>query len=447
MGERILSTNPVLEAFGNSRTARNNNSSRFGKYIKLYFDQMDGKVIGAEIKNYLLEKSRVVGCTEVERNYHAFFFIMRGCPDELAVQLGFQDKGRPRRDFPDFKYMMVCNDLSKEDDIKEYNILIEAFRNLGFSQDEITAIHRITAACLHIGQLDIDVSTYDDGKAQRPCSIKNKDVLKLVADLLGIANPQDLEDEMVYKSLMPGVTQRTPDKPDNVLSTQNSLAKQLFDNMFNWLVAKMNIEILPDDLKSGSEAKAEMFLQSTKTVGLLDIFGFENFVLNQFEQLCINFVNEKLHNLYISSVFGAEKKEMEREGLEIDLVLPAMKVLDVLKLLDNFGTQPLGIFQLVADKSGGTNLGGADIHKQTKQLYDGLMKSHEKQSASIFKRVGKNLSTKFLISHSAKDVTYDSKNFIERNSDSMSESLNKLLLEKCDSTVKQIYSQKAGREI
>lgn len=87
MGERILSTNPVLEAFGNSKTARNNNSSRFGKYIKLYFDQNDGKVCGAEIKNYLLEKSRVVGCTDVERNYHAFFFMIRGMTNALAERL------------------------------------------------------------------------------------------------------------------------------------------------------------------------------------------------------------------------------------------------------------------------------------------------------------------------------------------------------------------------
>lgn len=89
IGERILSTNPVLEAFGNSRTARNNNSSRFGKYIKLYFDVKDGKVLGAEIKNYLLEKSRVIGCTEKERNYHIYFFMMRGIDDAIAKKLGF----------------------------------------------------------------------------------------------------------------------------------------------------------------------------------------------------------------------------------------------------------------------------------------------------------------------------------------------------------------------
>jgi myosin protein heavy chain len=89
METRILSTNPVLEAFGNSRTARNNNSSRFGKYIKLFFDQEDGKVLGAEIKNYLLEKSRVTGCTDVERNFHVFFFFLRGVSDEYAKKLGF----------------------------------------------------------------------------------------------------------------------------------------------------------------------------------------------------------------------------------------------------------------------------------------------------------------------------------------------------------------------
>lgn len=133
-----------------------------------------------------------------------------------------------------------------------------------------------------------------------------------MADLLGIQNADDLETELVHKGAMDGVKGRTPDKPQNVASTKDSLAKAIFDNLFNWLVAKMNIEILPAEKKSGNLSTLEQFDQSTKTVGLLDIFGFENFELNQFEQLCINFVNEKLHNLYISSVFGAEKKEMER---------------------------------------------------------------------------------------------------------------------------------------
>ena len=166
----------------------------------------------------------------------------------------------------------------------------------------------------------------------------------------------------------------------------------------------------------------------------MDIFGFENFELNQFEQLCINFVNEKLHNLYISSVFGAEKKEMEREGIEVELILPALKVLDILKLMDNSNSKlaALGLFQLVADKSGGNTMGSDDMSKRVKELYGIILKNHEPNKA-VFTKLRN--STKFTISHSAKDVIYDSKNFIERNADSMSGSLSKLLLEKSNPTV------------
>lgn len=111
IGDRILSTNPVLEAFGNSKTARNNNSSRFGKYVKLYFDVAEGKVQGAEIKNYLLEKSRVVGAAEKERNYHIFFFMLRGADEQMAKHLGFLKPNGQRKEYPDFKYLLPCNDL------------------------------------------------------------------------------------------------------------------------------------------------------------------------------------------------------------------------------------------------------------------------------------------------------------------------------------------------
>ena len=127
MGERILSTNPVLEAFGNAKTARNDNSSRFGKYVKLYFDQSDGKVLGAEIKNYLLEKSRVVGCTSVERNYHIFFFMLRGMSNEMAKKLGMTKPNGDKMDYKDFKFLAECTDKKPEGDVEEYNILMKAF--------------------------------------------------------------------------------------------------------------------------------------------------------------------------------------------------------------------------------------------------------------------------------------------------------------------------------
>lgn len=151
IGERILQTNPVLEAFGNSRTARNNNSSRFGKYTKMFFDISEGKVMGAEIKNYLLEKSRVTGSTAVERNYHIYFFMIRGCTEERAKKYDLVKPDGSRKSFPDFKYLELCNDLPTEKDIADYEELMEAFQTLGFSEKEQEAIHGVTAASLHIG--------------------------------------------------------------------------------------------------------------------------------------------------------------------------------------------------------------------------------------------------------------------------------------------------------
>lgn len=218
--------------------------------------------------------------------------------------------------------------------------------------------------------------------------------------------------------------------------------------MFDWLVAKMNLKILPDDLKRADKTEFTIndFKQRTKTIGLLDIFGFENFELNQFEQLCINFVNEKLHNLYISSVFGAEKKEMEREQLEVKLVLPPMKVRDVLKMMSNKDLKagPLGIFQNVDDKSGG-GMGSDDMNKRISELYGVILKNH--QQNKIFTASKNRDKAEFKISHSAKDVTYSAKNFLDRNADAISASLAAVVSDKANETCSNIYKKLTGFEV
>lgn len=226
---------------------------------------------------------------------------------------------------------------------------MKSFTNLGFTQDEVKAIHRVTAACLFIGELDIK-DTYDDRK-ELPCTIANMDVMKHLCKLLGVTNIDWLVTEIMSKQAMPDqvdkTKDRTPQRFKSVIESVQAVAKRLYDNMFNWLVGKLNVEILPEAKKSGDQSQEMQFDSTTKTIGLLDIFGFENFQDNDFEQLCINYVNEKLHNLYISSIFGEEKKEMTREGL-IDVVLnpPPLKVLDVLRLLDNstLALGPQGMF-------------------------------------------------------------------------------------------------------
>ena len=144
-----------------------------------------------------------------------------------------------------------------EKDKREYDDLIKAFKTLGFSEEEQKAIHSITAASLHIGELVLDNSTYVETKT--PVSIKNKDKLKQVADLLGIKNPSRLEEEIVNKEAIKGISTRTPLRPDDVEDSVKTLAKALYNNMFDWLVKKMNIEILPDDIKSGDEGDIQKF--------------------------------------------------------------------------------------------------------------------------------------------------------------------------------------------
>jgi myosin heavy subunit len=191
----------------------------------------------------------------------------------------------------------------------------------------------VTAACLHLGELIFDDSTYDENG--KPCTIKNMDRMNLIARLLGFEkNPQDLVTEIVNKAGTPGQTLRAPYKKNECYDARDSLTKCLFDNMFNWLVDRMNVTILPDNEED------ESFRRDTKTIGLLDIFGFENFEPfseNNFEQMCINYVNEKLHKLYISAIFDAEKFELKMEGLEekvASLKYPDLTSLDVIRLLD-----------------------------------------------------------------------------------------------------------------
>lgn len=256
-----------------------------------------------------------------------------------------------------------------EKDKKEYADLEKAYQTLGFKPEEQQAIRNVTAASLHIGELELDVSTYVETKT--PVSIKNKDKLKQIADLLGMKNPAKLEEEIVNKEAIKGINVRTPLKPDDVQDSVKTLAKALYNNMFDWLVKKMNIEILPDDIKSGDENDIKKFDSKTKTIGLLDIFGFECFEENRFEQICINFVNEKLHNLYISSVFGSEKDEMKRENLDIKLKLPDMKVRSVLLLMNNASKtpqNPLGIFEITDEKSK-TNVGNKSAKQRIEDLY------------------------------------------------------------------------------
>ena len=243
--KKILDTNPVLEGFGNSKTVKNNNSSRFGKYVILYFHLTTGEIMGARVKNYLLEKSRVVGPTPEERNYHVFYFLLRGAPIELLHSLSLTNQITGQRlDREDFAYLKCGTDLPFKDD-KKYIELAEQFVSLGFTEAEQQAIWRMTACCLHIGEITFNDSDFDENGT--PCSIVNIDRMQTLAKLLGIQNSHEFIAEIVNKPSSPGATKRAPLDLKACYEARDSLAKAMFDNLFSWLVERMNLTLIPEN--------------------------------------------------------------------------------------------------------------------------------------------------------------------------------------------------------
>jgi len=193
IGKKILACNPVLEGFGNAKTVRNDNSSRFGKYVLMYFAINTDKVYGARTKNYLLEKSRVVMVAPNERGYHIFYFLLGGCDLVTLKELGLTKPDGKAYLWSDFKYLEKGGVRPGEDAGKEFREVLETMQKMNFSPEEIKGIWRCVAAILHMGQIEFDPASYDDPKSpSAPGRIKNEDIVRLVAELLGYANADEL---------------------------------------------------------------------------------------------------------------------------------------------------------------------------------------------------------------------------------------------------------------
>ena len=327
---QILQANPILEAFGNAQTLRNNNSSRFGKFIRIEFTK-SGQIAGAFIDWYLLEKSRVVRQTRNERNYHIFYQLLRGASRQMREMFLLGDGGTEAWD-----YTKDSNNLiTGVNDFEEFKVLMEAFRVMGFTQDEQIAILRIVAAVLHIGNLDVvperrgseDARLPDLAQAERICHVLG---IPVDAFAKGLLKPRvKAGREWVNQS-------RTAEQVKHSL---DSLAKSLYERGFGRLVEMVNSKL---DTKGEGEG----------FIGVLDIAGFEIFEacqpyiiqcsglmetlqLNSFEQLCINYTNEKLQQFFNHHMFVLEQEEYARERIEwkfIDFGHDLQPTIDLIEL-------------------------------------------------------------------------------------------------------------------
>lgn len=417
--DQILNCNPILESFGNSKTVRNDNSSRFGKYFLMYVDKKDKHIKGAEIRNYLLEKSRVITQALTERNYHVFYGILRFMPPENLKKYEFCNDGDKVK-MEGYNYLLKskCFIWETIDDMEFYNDTTRSFKELGFAQEEQEAIYKTLSCVLNLGNVEVDAAPFNAGTGS--CVFKDSVYLDKVCRLLALKKEELIAACCVKTMVVAGETSKKNISGNQAESIKDALAKDLFNNVFNWIVKKLNLALLP-------KVQGDFI-----TIGLLDIFGFEDFDINSLEQFCINYTNEKLQNIYISYVFKAEKDIFMEEGLAS--FLDMIKFVDNQPIIDLLDKKPVGIYILL------NSVGkmAQDDGKDDAKLMDQIRKAHDKSEYMFFDKMKTHL---FGIKHTAKKVFYHSPAFIEKNKDELPPDLLKVL-DTGDRVIMRIFKNK-----
>ncbi|CAK4616242.1 hypothetical protein LEN26_003667 [Aphanomyces euteiches] len=381
----LIRANPVLEAFGNAQTIRNNNSSRFGKYMLLQMNP-SGQVVGGFVQHYLLEKNRVISQAQGERNFHCFYHLLAGASaaDKAEWHLG---------DATTFAFLQHENrTIDGVNDKTEFSDVAHHMTAVGISEEEQRNIYQQLAAILHLGNV-VFVAGVDD--SHNPCCVidaATKESLQFAAKLMGVT-AESLEEMFTFKSLTINKSEmRVPLTAAQGEKVLHSVVRCLYDNIFTWLVEKVNGGI--------HNPRA-----SSYTIGILDIYGFEIFEENAFEQLCINYVNEKLQQLFIAQTLQSEQLEYKREGIAwVNIEFFNNQV--VCDLIED--AKMPGIFPLL-DEQCAISQTTVDV------LMHRFNETYVKQPYYIKSRVKGSV---FSVRHYAGVVEYDLKRFAEANIDS-----------------------------
>ncbi|KAM4734078.1 LOW QUALITY PROTEIN: unconventional myosin-IXAa-like [Anableps anableps] len=400
----ILGAGPVLEAFGNAKTAHNNNSSRFGKFIQVNY-QESGTVRGAYVEKYLLEKSRLVYQEHNERNYHVFYYLLAGASEEERKAFHLlkpeeyhylnQMTKRPHKLHWDnfYETELDCFTVEGEDLKHDFERLQLAMEMVGFLPSTRQQIFSLLSAILHLGNIRYKKKTYRDDSID----ICNPEGLPIVSELLEVKEEMLLEALTTRKTVTVGERLIVPYKLAEANTVRDSMAKSLYSALFDWIVFRTNHALLNNkDLEDNSKILS---------IGVLDIFGFEDYENNSFEQFCINFANERLQHYFNQHIFKLEQEEYRAEGItwhNIDYI-------DNSGCLNLISKKPTALFHLLDEEC---NFPQAS--NQT--LLDKFKRQHEGNSYIEFPAV---MEPAFIIRHYAGKVKYGVKDFREKNTDHM----------------------------
>uniref|UniRef100_A0AAQ5Y5Y1 Myosin X n=1 Tax=Amphiprion ocellaris TaxID=80972 RepID=A0AAQ5Y5Y1_AMPOC len=384
--EALLESSPIMEAFGNAKTVYNNNSSRFGKFVQLHFSQK-GNIQGGRIVDYLLEKNRVVRQNPGERNYHIFYAILAGTNSQQREALGLTHP-----DSYHYLRQSSCHGDETINDKGTFQDVLNAMRTMQFTEENIGEVLRLLAGILHTGNIEFMTA----GGAQ----VSSKSALNRTSELLGL-NSEQLSEVLTHRSMiLRGEEISTPLTVEQAVDSRDSMAMALYSQCFNWIIRKLNNRI------RGRE--------DFKSVSILDIFGFENFEVNRFEQFNINYANEKLQEYFNKHIFSLEQLEYNKEGL-VWVDINWMDNGECLDLIE----KKLGLLALMNEES--------HFPKATDDtLLEKLHSQHSKNSFYVKPRVAVHY---FGVRHYAGEVVYDVRGMLEKNRDTFRDDILNMLRE------------------
>lgn len=409
--ERVLASNPIMESIGNAKTTRNDNSSRFGKYIEIGFGRK-GDIIAANMRTYLLEKSRVVFQAPAERNYHIFYQLCasRDLPEMRALKLSAPEH---------FRYTSQGGEMQipGTDDVADLERTRNAFTILGVQPDQQMELFRILSAVLHLGNVNIQAS----GRSADRSYINADDYsLAVFSKLLGVEGPQMAHWLCHRRLAVGGELLVKPMAGQQALEARDALAKHIYGQLFTWTVQRLNAALRTQGGKTKS------------FIGVLDIYGFETFDRNSFEQFCINYANEKLQQQFNRHVFHLEQEEYIRE----ELAWSRIEFSDNQQCINLIEGQ-LGLFDLLDEEC---RMPKGSDESWVRKLYDQHLTSKPHPQF----RKPRMSNSAFIILHFADTVQYECDGFLDKNRDTVFEELINILKASQSELVAELFQQQGN---